>query len=149
MSELAAYEAVVKERDELQAENERLRDTARNYEIAMHGARGERDSALAEVERLWVNLDESREYTKKALAERDAAIKRAEAAEQERDRLAAEKAKWQAEALRDAADEVGAMYFGPDQGVPFTRGSAHKWGSDAAATRLRNRAEHIEKGADR
>lgn len=62
---------------ELEAENERLRDTARNYEIAMHGARGERDSALAEVERLWVNLDEARGYTKKALAERDAAREQA------------------------------------------------------------------------
>lgn len=44
------HEAVVRERDELEAENERLRNTARNYEIAMYGARGERDGSIRERE---------------------------------------------------------------------------------------------------
>lgn len=44
------YEAVFKERDELEAENERRRDTARNYEIAMYGARGERDGSIRRAE---------------------------------------------------------------------------------------------------
>lgn len=46
------YEAVFEERDELEAENERLRDTARNYEIAMHAARGERDEVIERVRAL-------------------------------------------------------------------------------------------------
>lgn len=49
-----------------------------------------------------------------------------------------------AEALREAADEVDSLYFGPDQHTPFTRGAAYLWGAKQAAQRVRARADRIE-----
>lgn len=54
----------------------------------------------------------------------------------------------EAAALREAADEIADLYFGPDQDTPFTTGRAHKWGSDTAAARLRARADRIESQED-
>lgn len=51
-----------------------------------------------------------------------------------------------AQALRDAADKVEGLYFGPDQHTPFTRGSAMLWGAKQAAKWVRERADQIEAG---
>lgn len=51
-----------------------------------------------------------------------------------------------AEALREAAAEIRDLYFGPDQVIPFSAGSNHKWGSDQAAKTLEARASRIEAG---
>ena len=51
-----------------------------------------------------------------------------------------------AEALREAAVEIRAFYFGPDQVIPFSAGGNHKWGSDQAAKSLEARASRIEAG---
>ena len=55
----------------------------------------------------------------------------------------------QAEALRDAAEEIDRLYFGPDQDRPFSTGARHKWGAMQAAERLRARIDRLDKGADR
>lgn len=49
-----------------------------------------------------------------------------------------------AEALRDAAEEIDRLYFGPDQDRPFSTGARHKWGAMQAAESLRARADRLE-----
>jgi hypothetical protein len=44
----------------------------------------------------------------------------------------------QAQALYDAADEIGSLYFGPDR-----IGQAHAWGAKQAAVRVRARADRL------
>ena len=51
-----------------------------------------------------------------------------------------------AAALREAAEELDALYFGPDQATPFTTGAKHKWGAIQSAKRIRERADRIERG---
>lgn len=48
-----------------------------------------------------------------------------------------------AEALREAADDLDAVYFGPDQDTPFSTGSKYKWGATQSAKRLRERAARL------
>lgn len=46
-------------------------------------------------------------------------------------------------ALREAADDLEGVYFGPDQYTPFSTGAKHKWGAIQSAKRLRERADRI------
>lgn len=54
--------------------------------------------------------------------------------------------KAKAEALREAAAEIRAFYFGPDQVIPLSTGGNYKWGSNQAAKSLETRASRIEAG---
>lgn len=46
-------------------------------------------------------------------------------------------------ALRDAAEDLDGVYFGPDQDTPFSTGAKHKWGAIQSAKRLRERADRL------
>lgn len=61
--------------------------------------------------------------------------------------ILAHEAAIRADEVRDAADEIDGLYFGPDQDMPFTTGARHKWGAMQAASRLRDRAARIEQEA--
>lgn len=51
-----------------------------------------------------------------------------------------------AKALREAAEDLDTVYFGPDQDTPFSTGAKYKWGAAQSAKRLRERADRIEQG---